>query len=83
MKSPDKIIDSDSHDGCIPQDDRRVTFTEDIWRSVMDYAEAEKKLNKGNALLQELITPKSIVQHMVRNELQKRHYWPREKKDRS
>jgi hypothetical protein len=80
MKSPTEIIDSDGHDGIIPQDDRRVTFTDDIWRGVMDYANAEKKRAKENPLLVELITPKSIVQHIVRNELQKRHYWPREKK---
>jgi hypothetical protein len=44
-------------------------------KSLEKYAEAERKRNKGNAIMQDMITWKSLANHILLNEVQKRgHY---------
>lgn len=64
----------------IPQEERRVTYPPEVWKGVIDYTNAERIRNKDNPVLVSMMTPMSMAQHLVQNELQKRKYCPRDKK---
>ena len=64
----------------IPQEERRVTFPPDVWKSIIDYTNAERIRNRKNPVLVKMMTPMSMAQHIMQNELQKRKYYPRDKK---
>jgi hypothetical protein len=64
----------------IPQEERRVTYPPDVWKGIIDYTNAERIRNKDNSVLVQMMTPMSMAQHLVQNELQKRKYYPRDKK---
>ena len=56
------------------KDDPRIHVPEDIRESLEKYAAAERKLQK-NPVIAEMITWRSIANHILRNEVQKRgHY---------
>lgn len=58
------------------QDERRLTIPEDVMVALNKYAAVERKRQK-NPMIAELITGKSIAQHILKNEVQKRgHYEP-------
>lgn len=55
-------------------EDTRIQVPDDVRAALKRYAEAEKKRQK-NPVIAELITWRSIAQHILRNEVQKRgHY---------
>ncbi len=64
----------------IPQEERRVTLPSEVWKGIIDYTNAERIHNKDNSVLVQMMTPMSMAQHLVKNELQKRKYYPRDKK---
>ncbi len=64
----------------IPQEERRVTLPPEVWKGIIDYTNAERIHNKDNPVLVSMMTPMSMAQHLVQNELQKRKYYPRDKK---
>ena len=66
----------------IPQEERRVTVPSEVWKSIIDYANAERIRNRKNPALVVMMTPMSLAQHLLQSELQKRKYYPREKKGR-
>jgi hypothetical protein len=66
----------------IPQEERRVTFPSEVWKSIIDYANSERIRNKNNPVLVAMMTPMSMAQHIMQNELQKRKYYPRDKNPR-
>lgn len=62
-------------------EDTRIYFQEDIREAAKAYAAAERD-RMDNPLIKELITWKSIIQQIVRNDLQKHGYYkplPRQK----
>lgn len=64
----------------IPQEERRVTYPPEVWKGIIDYTNAERIRNKDNPVLVSMMTPMSMAQHLVQNELQKRKYYPRDGK---
>lgn len=64
----------------IPQEERRVTVPSDVWKSIIDYVNAERIRNTKNPALVAMMTPMSMAQHLMQSELQKRKYYPRERK---
>jgi hypothetical protein len=62
------------------QEDCRVHFSQDNVEGLKKYAEAERKRFPKNAVMQDLITWKSLANHIVSNELKKRGYYAGVKK---
>lgn len=56
------------------QTERRLTIPEDVYNALQRYSSEEKKRMKNPAIA-ELITPLSLAQHILRNEVQKRGYY--------
>jgi len=56
------------------QTDRRLTIPEDVYSALQRYSTEEKKRMK-NPLIADLITPLSLAQHILLNEVQKRGYY--------
>ena len=44
-------------------------------KSLEKYAEAERKRNKDNPIMRDMITWKSLANHILLNEVQKRGYY--------
>jgi hypothetical protein len=60
--------------GIKKEEDQHVYIPDDIWESIGLYVKAEHK-RMNNPLIRELITKKSLVLHILRNEVQKQgHY---------
>ena len=60
------------------QEERRVTFPEDIMVAANKYADVERERMKKNGageLILKMITGKSIIQQIVMNDVKSRGYW--------
>lgn len=61
-----------------PQSERRLTIPDDVFAALVEYSNAERKRmasNGTNPLVIEMITPLSLAQHILKNDVQKRGYW--------
>lgn len=61
----------------VPQDQRRLTISEETYLALVEYAKVEKK-RMDNPLIAEMITPLSLAQHILQNEVQKRGYYKKQ-----
>lgn len=62
----------------LPQTERRLTIPDDVFAALVEYAKAERKRMESvgsNPLIIEMITPLSVAQHILKNEVQKRGHW--------
>jgi hypothetical protein len=54
--------------------ERSITIPEDVMVALNSYADVERE-NIENPLVKRMITGKSIAQHILKNEVQKRGYY--------
>jgi hypothetical protein len=54
--------------------ERSIIIPEDVMAALNSYADVERE-NIENPLVQRMITGKSIAQHILKNEVQKRGYY--------
>ena len=57
----------------------RLTLPQSVRESLERYAASERKRQKDNPVLQSMITWKSLANHILRNEVEKRGFYKPEK----